>query len=158
MQRQDIIDALKLQLQNILTTNGYETNVGAKVLSNYSFDFSDDELPLVNIVEDPEGSDVPQISGGEWLHNCPVRLDIIDVITAGDSEDTIEVINERAAENMRKNVNDVLRAIGEDKTIGGTCEDIEISKISIGLLPLEKNYSTGTIEMNLLYITDEWRI
>ena len=143
MKRQLIIDNLKSLLSEVKTSNGYETNVGDNVISSHAFDFEDVELPLVNIIEDPEGADVVDKSADIWLHDCPFRVDVITL--AG-------------IEYVRKCVNDILIAINNDIGLGDTCVDIEVGNIAISLTELEKTYSIATIVLRIKYITKQWRI
>jgi len=141
MQRETIIAALLVQLGQISTANGYDTNIGANVKSSYEYDIDDDELPLVNVFED--GASVPQSFGPEWLISCPLRVDVIAIGTIAYA---------------RQCLNDVLKAIGRDKTIGGYCEDTEPGDFEMFHEESGKTYVAVTVGITLKYMTDEWRI
>lgn len=140
MIRQTLIDALKTQLSLIKVVNGYATDIGNNVQSMYKLPV--ETLPVVNIIED--GSDVPQVlKFADWQHDLPVEVTIA-------AENTIDY--------MRLCVNDVLKAIKSDRTIGGFCVDVDPGDIKITKYEEGRSYADASIKLTLQYLTDEWEI
>lgn len=142
MGRQDVIDALLLQLGNIQKDNGYNTDIGLNVQSMYSFEIdSETELPFVNVREGE--SDVAVTFGPEWQHDCPVEITICLIGTI---------------EDIRKAVNDVFKAIKSDKTIGETCIDSSGPQTTIKKAEEGESYAEAQINITLQYLTEEWEL
>lgn len=143
MKRQNVIDALVNQLGNISITNGYLTGIGDNVQSFYELEIDEDEdLPIINVRE-TESTVAVQIQG-LWSHTCDVEISVADAGTI---------------EHIRECVNDVLRAIKSDKTIGGTCVLVSPGPIKIDKSE-EKNrtFVAAVVNITLQYNSPEWEI
>jgi len=143
MKRQDVIDALVAQLKNISKSGGYLTNIGSNVESFYEYEIDEDnDLPLINVRESESTVDLQM--QGLWRHSCDVEITIVD---AG----TIEYI--------RQCVQDILKAVKSDKTIGGTCVLASPGSIKIDKSE-EKNktFVAAAVNVKLQYNSPEWEI
>lgn len=142
MKRQDVIDALIERLEGILTTAGYNTDIGTNVQSMYELEIDEEtELPIINVREGD--SDVVNTFGPEWQHDCPVEINIC-------MEGTIEEI--------RLAADDVLKAIGYDKTLDGLCVDIIPGGIQVRKAERGESYAEAQVNVTLQYLSDEWEV
>lgn len=137
--RQEIMEALITLLSGITVENGYSTDIGLNVMSE--FDALIDSLPAVNILE--EDADVPQNIGPEWQHDLPVK---------------ITVVSNGTASYMRSCVSDVLKAIKSDKTLGNRCVDIIPGPNSIKEAEEGEHFSEASVSVTLQYLTEEWEL
>jgi hypothetical protein len=143
MKRQDVINALVNQLRNISKTGGFLTDIGNNVESFYEYEIDEDsDLPLINVRETE--STVDLILQGLWRHSCNIEISIVDT-------GTIEYI--------RQCVNDILKAVKSDKTIGGTCVLASPGSIKIDKSE-EKNktFVAAAVIVVLQYNSPEWEI
>ena len=104
--RQSIMAALEDQLQTILTTGGYNSNLGSNVYEWRDTPLESGSLPAL-IYRDMQDS-IAQTFGNQE-HRLTVSLDIFDDCTAS---------------YMRGLIADVTKCLGANLTLGGLCEDV----------------------------------
>lgn len=113
--RQQIVDAIRVRLAEILVANGYNTEIGLHVFEWKVKAFSDAEIPGVAFRDtDPK---IRELTGGMQEISLPVEL----IIGAASGASTMQVI--RAA------IEDVLAAINSDFTWGGLAWDTSVDTI-----------------------------
>ncbi len=113
--RQAIVDAIRARLATILTTNGYNTNIGLHVFEWKVTAFAESDFPAVAFRDtDPK---VRELTGGMQEVSLPVEF----IIGAASGASTMQII--RAA------IEDVLSAINSDFTWGGLAWDTAIDTI-----------------------------
>lgn len=113
--RQQIVDAIRSRLGEILVANGYNTDIGRHVFEWKVNAFSDTELPGVAFRDtDPK---IRELTGGMQEVSLPVEF----IIGAASGATTMQVI--RAA------IEDVLSAINSDFTWGGLAWDTAIDTV-----------------------------
>lgn len=110
--RQKIVDAVEARLETILTSGGYETDIGQNVFVWRDTDrvpFKSDELPALVIFD----KQCEHTEEGEVLSRHRFRLTmIVDVFADSSTGDTF----------VRKAISDLHKAIGVDQqwTVSGT--------------------------------------
>ena len=105
--RQQIIDAIETQLGTILTTNGYETNLGSNIFVWKPEPFAATEVPGADIQDQEETTDL-----AAQLHEHLLTI-AVKVVGSGA---TIE-------NDTRKYIADVIKAVGVDVTWGALAQD-----------------------------------
>jgi hypothetical protein len=138
--RQSLVTALDTRLKTLLTTGGYETNLGQNVQWYRQEPFTETESGIS--CEDSEPA--PEWLGvGVHLHRLTVAINV--VLPAG-----------AAAPEIRKAAADVVKAIGTDLTFGGLAEDCVLGEMPMAV-GQEAVRSGGTV-INLVieYTTEPW--
>ena len=107
--RQQIVDALDALFKTILTTGGYETNIGSGVYWWRGEAVSVPELPALLCRETER---ITPMTGGAEEHDMTLTLEIHS--TSPDDGDT-----------MRRCIADVTTCLGDDRTLGGLVADIQ---------------------------------
>ena len=109
--RQQIIDAIETQLGTILTTNGYETNLGSNIFVWKPEPFAATEVPGADIQDQEETIDL-----AVWLHEHSLTL-AVKVVGSGTT----------VTADLRKYIADVTKAVGVDLTWGSLAQDTAFS-------------------------------
>ncbi len=113
--RQVIVDAIRTRLATILSSNGYNTDIGRHVFEWKVTAFADSDLPAVTFRDtDPT---FRELTGGMQEVSLPVAF----IIGAALGASTMQVL--RAA------IEDVLSAINSDFTWGGMAWDTAVDTI-----------------------------
>lgn len=143
--RQSIIDAIETRMKTILTTGGYQTNVGQRVSVWRITPFADTELPALCIYDTT--AEINQDGGiiGQFTHTLGIH---IEAIASGSAT--------RA--DVRKMIADVFKAIGTDDSFGGLVEYTSSPSHEINLEQAEKAIGSGIIRFTVTYRTAQWEI
>lgn len=105
--RQRIITAVDTRLKAMLTTGGYELNLGRSVHEWRSTPFDEGDLPAV-VYRDT--NEVVEVTVGRHDHRMELE---IEMVLSGST----------APATMRKAVADIVKAVGADVTWGGLAFD-----------------------------------
>ena len=128
LRSEDLLNAIETRIKGITVANGYETDVGLKVMCGRRKLPADDELPCTQIVEGPDEPGAE--AGGQ--RSAMVRSEQVYVI---DSFDTCDPDNpNRKAHQI---IRDLKKAIfgGGNRTLDGLVPDIEYLGKDIGPRP-----------------------
>ncbi len=107
--RQKIVDAVDTQLKKILTTGGYETNIGQSV--NWWLERVDTEILPAIVCRDRL---LPPENNIRWVRRLAIEMEIF----LAPTEDPVET--------MRKALADIEDNVRNDPTWGGLAHDTEI--------------------------------
>jgi hypothetical protein len=113
--RQAIVDAIRGRLATILSSNGYNTDIGGHVFEWKVTAFADADFPAVAFRDtDPT---IRELTGGMQEVSLPVEF----IVGIASGASTMQV--------MRAAIEDVLAAINQDWTWGGLAWDTSIDTI-----------------------------
>ena len=137
--RQDIITGLKAQLATISVANGYNTNMGSNVVEWRLSPISDAQLPMVEI-RDSESN---------------VSEDMNNVLSNKTLDIAITVYNtvSTAGTTARLYIEDVLKAISTDLSLGGAAYDL-----NEGVSTIEASQDSDIIIAAIVNITAEYQV
>lgn len=142
--RQTIMEKLEDQLQTILTTGGYNTNLGSNVFEWRDLEsINESSLPCVEY-RDTRDVTIGQTFGtGQQEHLLNVELTVIM------ASSTPKV--------MRQTLADIITCLGANLTLGGNCTDImPISDEETILEHENKKYFGLKIVIQIQYVTTDW--
>lgn len=133
--RQQIVDALETRMQSILTTGGYNTDIGTNVFIHRATPMQESEIPGMNITEQER---VTQDTVGEELHEMSVSLLVVE-----DGEASVSTLRDIEA--------DLVYALGQDRTFGGLAQDtgtvsVSAAEVRVGDRVVAGAQATFTIE------------
>lgn len=144
--RQSIMAALKTRLQTILTTGGYNTNLGTSVEEwrGYPTDISDHPMLIIRDTED-------RVTCDYAVHEHELDAELL-IVSSGST-----VVAE-----MRKMIADVYDCLGADRSIGGYITDViykgdtlemlhEEQKLMAGLITITLRFQTGPFDSDKIY-------
>ena len=143
---QDIVDAFKTLLQTITVVNGYETNLGNNVYEWRPTALEENELPGLVFRDKPGKTD---IAIGKHQHNLDVEIEI-------------KVSGSTVSATMRKCIADVIKCIGTQNTIGGTCLSGLAEDIIYGDAPeietdqANKYFGSILMKFTIIFLTNPW--
>jgi hypothetical protein len=100
--RQKIVDEIKARFALITTAHGYQTSLGNSVHEWRTEAFEASQLPALIIRDELQETPLPDKNTGCWLRRLNVTVDLV-VAEAAEQ-----------AENARKALADVVKAIGTD--------------------------------------------
>lgn len=142
IKRLTILGEIEKLLKGIKTTSGYYTNLGSNVYLSKMTDWIDSELPGVAIhqVENIK-IDSPY---NFWNQELSINLEI-------QCKDGIHT-----PANIHKYIYDVMKAIGSNRTLTGTCIEIYYERDRIVLKEESKAIAGAEISIKILYRTNEW--
>lgn len=139
IKRQDIITALKAKLATILVANSYHTDIGAHVYEHKTGNWMANEIPGINVRDVKDLIGIHQTV--DHLHHLKIELEI--VVANGTS----------SATEMRKMIADVYKALGTDRSLGGTADDLELGEDGGDeLIIQEEDQSIGGAIIRLEYL------
>lgn len=150
--RTTIVDALRTALAAIVGTNGDATNFGGRVEIGRVQVYQEDELPAINIKyanTSPEVTDYYASDGPTqlWNKTLPVQITI-----AMPADATYAEVDDASA--------DVMRKIGSDEKFG--VSNISMTNPESEQIADEQHeeflYRGTTINVNILYRTNQWQI
>lgn len=107
--RQKLVEAVDARLKTILTTGGYETNIGANVFW-WRARLDPNSLPAI-ACRDRQHQEVA--TAGAWRRTLMIDMEIY--LAPASAPDTV----------MRQALADIETAIGSDVTFGGLAEDTQ---------------------------------
>lgn len=137
--RQQIIDALETRMKTILTTGGYQTNVGQRVSVWPTVPMAEASASELSIFDhDAEVMETGII--GQSRHE--LLVDIMVEIPGSDS---------RA--DVRKALADINKALWSGLTLGGLCEPITILSNGITFEQGAKVIGAGIVKIRVPYYT-----
>lgn len=136
--RQQVVEALDTLLKTILTTNGYETDLGNNVFEWRATPLAEDETPGI-IWRDT--ADTIDLTIGENQHNLNFEILLFAQGTTAPS-------------TIRKMIADVVKAIGSDLTLGGLVEDIKQNSENIGTDQAERFNAVAMLTFTVIYTTE----
>jgi len=136
--RQQIVEALDNLLKTILTTNGYETNLGRNVFEWRATPLIENEMPGV-VWRDT--ADTVDLTIGQHQHNLTFEI-------------LLFAQGQTAPSTIRKMMADVVKAIGSDLTLGGLVEDIKPQSENMGTEQAEKFNAVAVISFIVIYTTE----
>ena len=137
--RQQIMEALEDQLQTILMTGNYNSNLGSHIYEWRGTPIEEGNLPAC-IYRDTNDT-IAQTCGNQE-HQLTVSLDIFANSTA---------------EVMRGIIADVTKCLGANLTLGGLCEDITpISDETIEVEHENRRIFGVTMKIVIQYVTANW--
>lgn len=140
--RQQIVDAIKTRLQQILLGNGYQTDVGKHVFRHEPMMIDDDDLPA--LIYRATTGDSRAVTG---YHMHTLELEIVAVMDGRASDDTVREI-----------MADVLKAIGTDPTWGGLAINTTPRGNDIQTDPANGKITASVQRFAIAYRTAEWAI
>ena len=141
--RQQIIDYLDTKLKTILVSNGYNSDLGNNV-----YRWQPNPLPhdttIALVYKDME-AEVFDAAHNKSDHHLNLTAEII--ARAGAASD----------DEIRKMLNDVIKALGVDFTCSGLAITVKINSHSINdIEPSEKVTGLGTVKFAVLYRTNQF--
>lgn len=146
--RQKLISAMVARMQTILTTNGYETNLGNHV-ADWQTNWDESELPALSVCdlvaeEDGDEDGDPFAQGALTMHTLPVQFRIF-------------TNSNTPATELRKMIADVKKAIKTDWrwTVAGKKLALKTIPKRSGLIVSEQNFEVAgaAVEVEVLYLT-----
>ena len=138
--RQQIVSALDTRLKTILTTGGYETNLGNNVLWWRQTSFADTESGIS--CEDSEAA--PEWLGAQCqLHKLTVGIKVVMPVGT-------------AAPEIRKAAADVVKAVATDLTFGGLIEDCILGEMPMDVGQEATMHGGTIINLSVEYTTAPW--
>jgi len=139
--RQSIIDALEARLQTILTSNGYETNVGSNVYERHPKPVPIANIPCVIYADVEE-----EISLVTQETNRFISVEL-EIFTAGTT----------ALNTIRKILADIEKAIGTDKgTFGGLAVTTWILENTLAMDQESKIISGAVMTIRIHFKTNQY--
>lgn len=140
--RQQIITAIDTRMKTIQTTAGYKTNAGVHVFDWLDRDLADSELDAI-IYRD---------------RTCEQSSDMNDRTTNNliiDFEIKVKSTS-TTAQQARKVLEDICKAIAVDETWGGLAEDTFPVSNTIGVEQTDKIAGTAELVIEIEYTTNKW--
>lgn len=113
--RQDILDAVKARLQEILVANGYRTDLGLHVFEWKTTAFAQNEMPGITYRDTEEN--IRPLTGG--MEDVSLTVELILCVSSGSV----------TMANLREAIDDVVKAIHSDWSWGGLAWDTAIGPI-----------------------------
>ena len=146
IKRQEIIDNLRTQLENISTANGYYTDCGTTVKVWDPTVFERKELPALNIMDrvDVQPFDANSTQGEVIDHELTVE--IAALCAAGVTSDSF----------TRQMIADIYKAIKADESLSGKAMWIEPVQDEIGVEESGKRVGGATITIKIVYRTQKF--
>lgn len=145
--RQSIIDAVKTRLEGITIIGGYQTNIGQKVTEWQTYDPNDRELDCIMFrdpsakVTDPDEED----DNTEAWHYKNLALQIF-VLSSGAATPA----------TLRKQIADVLKAVGVDVTWSGHAIDTTLEGDETQIDQETKKIGASLVTLSIRYKTLKW--
>ena len=140
--REQVVNAVADRFRQILTVNGYNTDVGNSVYVWKDTPFSvDDELPALNIRD--ESSEIEEHTNVSEI----VRLNIrVDIVTA----------NNNPIPTIRAILEDVRKAISVDETFGGLVLYTRMVGDEIDSVSKEDLIASAYVRLYTVYEVPRW--
>lgn len=143
--RQKIVDAVKSRFQGILTSGGYQTDIGSHVFVWKGSDFAPKELPACDIRDVRDDIDNTVVSTRREHHKLTIEV----AVAVADGTDSMKT--------ARKAIADVYRAIGVDRywTVSGArlAFDTELKSDESGIEQRETTLAGSKITFVVNYRT-----
>lgn len=125
-------------METILTTNGYETDIGGNVFEWHTTAWEESELPALDIRDIGE---TVEVRGGNHSYTLTIE---IEAKVSGTTSGTI----------MRDIVGDILKAVGTDTKFSGLIQNTRPLQIeSFGFSQQDKRIASILITFELSYVT-----
>ena len=143
--RQRIVDAVDTRLKTILVANGYESNLGRSVFAWHDRELAVEVIDLPCIIwrdTDCDDSNATVGTLGYHLHALRMECEILD------NRDAIPVM-------LRKEVADVIKAIGTDTTWGGLANRTNPISHTLEVNQTEKLEGRATITFQIEFYTSK---
>jgi hypothetical protein len=140
--RQQIITALDTRLKLIKTTGGYKTNAGNNVFDWLDRDLADTELDA--IIYRDRTDDIQHNLIDVYTHKVRVEIEAKAKSAA------------TTASQIRKIMDDILKAIGVDDTWGGLAQDTNPLSTEIDIQKSDKIAGEAKINIEIEYDASKW--
>jgi len=141
--RQGIMTALKTQLGNISIANGYNTDIGTTVDEWHVASYDVDDLPVIEVRDSDSSAE-------EDMNNVLSNKNLDIAIVVYNS------VSSAAATNARLYIEDVLKAISTDLTLGGNTDDINEGISSIDAAQESDIILAATVNISAKYQVNKW--
>lgn len=148
-QRQDIMDAVAIQLATISAANGYQTEIGAnvntwrpKLLDGAYIPFETAELPAIMLADRRCESKYLDFETHE--HRLAVEIEA-RVQGGATSDDSLRLI-----------LDDIRRAISIDPTWGARAIDTEPQSDEFAIVQGDQTFGGVLINITIIYQTGPW--
>jgi hypothetical protein len=145
--RQTIVATLVTLLGTVTTANGYATDAGSVVKLNpdkESEPLGTDQTAAF-VVRETGGNEMAGMAGEDV---GVIELELISSATAVRSDDP-----DATARLAR---GDMVEAIGEDKTLGGLCDDFVLGEVEVESDQKGKRAATVTQKARIIYRNTRW--
>ncbi len=139
--REQVVNAMADRFRQILTTNGYNTDVGNSVHIWKDTPFSVEELPALNLRD--ESSDIEDLTNASEIVRLNIRTDI--VVSNSDPIPTIRAILE-----------DIRKAISVDETFGGLVLYTRMVGDEIDSVSKEDLIASAFVRLYTVYEVPRW--
>ena len=139
--REQVVNAMADRFRQILTTNGYNTDVGNSVFVWKDTPFSVEELPALNLRD--ESSDIEDLTNATERVRLNIRTDI--VVSNNDPIPTIRAILE-----------DIRKAISVDETFGGLVLYTRMVGDEIDSVSKEDLVASAFVRLYTVYEVPRW--
>ena len=141
--RQQIITALDTRLKAIKVSGGYQTNAGLHVFDWLDRDLADAELDAIVYRDRSNGREVIS-TRGLTRNTMFVEIEVKTKNAAG------------TASQVRKLLEDVLKAIGTDETFNGLVKTARPGTDNLDIQQAEKIKGSGDFTLSIEYETGKW--
>lgn len=145
IKRQNIVNQLKSQLQNITVANGYYTNLGDNVKLFSVIPVEENELPCVVIFDKMNNFASESFTNSANIFYQSLEV-VLNIVCGGNTVDTV----------ARQLIIDVYKAIGSDTTLGGYAIDIIPINDELDIEQESKLIASIKINLNILYRTERF--
>ena len=139
--REQVVNAMADRFRQILTTNGYNTDVGNSVFVWKDTPFSVSELPAINISD--ESSTIEELTNSTERVRLNFRVDIV-------------VSNNNPIPTIRATLEDIRKAILVDETFGGLVLYTRMVGDEIDSVSKEDLIASAFVRLYTVYDVPRW--